>query len=182
MKSHRIPMRLRASVVAVHGALLVLAGQAFAAEPNLVDLVQPKSTVEVGVANQSEFSAKANEFTGIKRKEPFLFGHVDLRGGGAWDSTDASRWRIEGTDLGTKSGSLEAEYGVQGRYRVRFGYDELRRNQSDSYQTPYLGIGTNTLLLPSNWMAVVGRSACWPRVWRIFSTRAMVRGRRSPAK
>ena len=37
---------------------------------------------------------------------------------------------------------------MQGRFRLTFGYDELRRNRSDSYQTPYNGAGTNVLTLP----------------------------------
>ena len=36
-------------------------------------------------------------------------------------------------------------------FRVTFGYDELRRNRSDSYQTPYNGAGTNILTLPGTW-------------------------------
>ena len=30
---------------------------------------------------------------------------------------------------------------MQGKFRLTFGYDELRRNRSDSYQTPYNGAG-----------------------------------------
>ena len=76
MRLHRKPLRLRASVWAVHCAVLALAGQAFAAEPDIAELTKPQSTVEAGVATVSNFSAKANEYNGIRRKEPFLFGNV----------------------------------------------------------------------------------------------------------
>ena len=81
--------------------------------------------------------------TGCRTRALFGIGNLDLRGGGAYDSDSALRWRIKGTDLGLETRSLTAEVGVQGKFRVTFGYDELRRNRSDSYQTPYNGAGTN---------------------------------------
>ena len=48
-----------------------------------------------------------------------------------------------------------AEGGEQGTFRVFVGFDELRSNYTDTYQTPYLGAGTNTLTLPSNWLKPV---------------------------
>ena len=74
-----------------------------------------------------------------------------MRGGAAFDSASALRWRIKGTDLGLETRSLSAQVGVQGKFRLNFGYDELRRNRSDSYQTPYNGAGTNILTLPGTW-------------------------------
>jgi len=62
------------------------------------------------------------------------------------------RWRIKGTDLGQETRGLSAQVGVQGKFRLNFGYDELRRNRSDSYQTPYNGTGTNVLTLPGTWL------------------------------
>ena len=41
---------------------------------------------------------------------------------------------------------------MQGKFRLKFSYDEMRRNRSDTYQTPYLGTGTDTLTLPSTWL------------------------------
>ena len=158
MKNHRHILQLRASVLAVHGALGFFAAahaQTQAPDPALVELTQPKNTVEVGVGTTSAYSAKADEFNGISRKGGYLIGNVELRGGGAYDSADPTRWLINGSDLGLKSPSLEAEYGQQGRFRVKFGYEQLLRNQSDTFQTPYQGVGTNSMSLPSNWMTVV---------------------------
>ena len=50
------------------------------------------------------------------------------------------------------SRSLAGEYGRQGAYRVTFGYDEIPRLNSDSYQTPFLGAGTTSLTLPSGFV------------------------------
>jgi MtrB/PioB family decaheme-associated outer membrane protein len=160
--------RPRASVIAVNAALLALCGaadlhaQADAAptaepssEPGWAELVVPKKTVEVGVAGASRYSAKAFEYSGVTDKRPYLFGNVDLRGGGAYDSDDASRWQIVGSQLGSKAPSLGVEFGVQGRFNLKFEVDELLRNRSDSYQTPYTGVGTNVFKLPPNWIAPV---------------------------
>ena len=45
--------------------------------------------------------------------------------------------------------------------RIRFGYDELLRNRSDTYMTPYTGEGTNLYTLPSTWISPLGTR------WRI---------------
>ena len=109
----------------------------------------PTSTVDVGVGPVTEGSYKAGEYNGLAKQGAFLIGNVDLRSRTAFDSASALRWRIKGIDLGLETRSLTAQVGVQGRFRVRFGFDELLRNRSDSYQTPYDGTGTNVLTLPS---------------------------------
>ena len=155
MKTRRKTLRLRGSVLALHGAF-GLVGVAWAqVDPALVELTQPKNTAEIGVGSSGPASAKANEYTGLVKQDAYLFLHFDLRGGGAYDSQDATRWHVVARDLGTKAASLFGDYGVQGSYRLSYSLDELLRNQSDSYQTPYLGIGTHSLQLPSNWAVIV---------------------------
>jgi MtrB/PioB family decaheme-associated outer membrane protein len=155
MNTQRNILRLRPSVLAVHGALGLMAAAQAQTDPALVEQTQPKSRIEFGIGNTSPYTAKANEWTGIQRKGSFGIAGFELQGGSPYDSTEARRWRLSGSDLGTDSRSLSAENGVQGWFRVRLGYDELRRNASDSYQTPYLGIGSNSLSLPSTWLVPV---------------------------
>ena len=155
MKTRRQPQCLRGTLLALHGAFGLVATAWAQTDPALIELTQPKNTAEVGIASTGPASAKANEYTGLVKQDAYLFSHFDLRGGGAFDSHDATRWRLVGRDIGTKAASLFGDYGVQGLYRVSFTVDELLRNQSDSYQTPYLGIGTNSLTLPPNWAVVV---------------------------
>jgi MtrB/PioB family decaheme-associated outer membrane protein len=169
LKPLRYLPRLRASVLAVHGALGVLgAAHAQSTDPAWSELVQPKKSVEIGIGAASRYAAKAFEYSGWSDRGPFIFANVDLRGGGAYDGDDASRWQVTGAQLGSKAPSFGIEYGVQGRYRLSFEVDELLRNQSDSYQTPYLGVGTNRFTLPSNWIA--------PVVPRVSATAPNARG------
>jgi MtrB/PioB family decaheme-associated outer membrane protein len=162
---------VRASVAAVCGALLTLAtssavqaadevadskaAQASSSEPSVADLTQPTNSVEVGVTSVNKDSYKFGEYNGLQKKGETLIGNVDMRGGGAYDSNDATRWRFNATDLGLETRNLSGEYGEQGKFRINFGYDELLRNRSDTYQTPYQGVGSNNLTLPSNWLQPV---------------------------
>ncbi len=154
----------RGSVVAMRCALFVMiiaAGTDRAFGQEAKALTMPASTVEVGAGGVTDGSYKAGEFNGLQKKGAFVIGDVDIRGGGAFDSDSAVRYRIRGNDLGLDSRSLTAEVGVQGAFRFTFGYDALRRNRSDSYQTPYAGAGTNALTLPGTWLApnVAGSTA-----------------------
>jgi MtrB/PioB family decaheme-associated outer membrane protein len=145
----------RVSVAAVRGALIAMALAAYtgnAVAQSGQELTKPTSTTELGAGGVSDGSYKAGEYNGLEKKGGFFLGNIDLRGGGAFNSDSALRWRIKGTDLGLDSRSVAAEVGVQGKFRINFGFDQLRRNRSDSYQTPYNGAGTNILTLPASWL------------------------------
>ncbi len=132
-----------------------------AAAPSASDLTRPTSTAELGAGGVTDGSFKAGEYNGLQGKGGFFLGDVDLRGGGAYDSGDATRYRIRGTDLGLATRSFSAEYGLQGSFRLSFAFSELRANRSDSYQTPYNGAGSNALTLPATWLVptVAGSSS-----------------------
>ena len=149
---NRDKFTIRMSVVAVQGALAMLAVPlAQAQEATVAELTTPTNTVEIGVGDVNKDSYKFGEYNGLQKKGAYVDAGVQLSGGGAYDSNDARRYRFEASNLGLDNRSLTGEYGEQGRYRVTFGYDELRRNRSDSYMTPYLGAGSGTLTLPANW-------------------------------
>ena len=78
--------------------------------------------MEVGAGGVSDGSFKAGQYNGLQRKGGFFLGDVDLRGGGAYDSGDATRYRITGTDLGLDTRRVSAEYGMQGSFRLAFGF------------------------------------------------------------
>jgi MtrB/PioB family decaheme-associated outer membrane protein len=47
--------------------------------------------------------------------------------------------------------SAALRVGRQGKFQFRLAYNEILANTNDSFHTPYLGIGTSNLTLPSNW-------------------------------
>jgi MtrB/PioB family decaheme-associated outer membrane protein len=173
MSTHANRFTVRASI-AVRGALIAAA---LAAAPGRA-AAQPgqTSTVEVGPAVVSDDSFKAGEYNGLQNQGLAAIGNVDLRGGSAgYNSDSVLRWRVKGNDLGYESRSLTAEASQQGRFRVNVGYSELRRNRSDTFQTPYDGAGSDVLGLPGSWLVpTVAGSTTANTATNIVSPRGLV--------
>jgi MtrB/PioB family decaheme-associated outer membrane protein len=173
MKAKKGRIATRCIVTAVRGALIAMAlspiAHAADAEPDdpALLLTHPASTVEVGVGNVSDGSFKFGEYNGLQKKGAYAIGNLDVRGG-AYGTDDPTRWRITGSNLGLDTRNITGEFGRQGAFRFDFGYDELLRNRSDSFQTPYLGAGSNNLTLPSSWIV--------PRVPQVSATAGNFRG------
>jgi MtrB/PioB family decaheme-associated outer membrane protein len=158
----------------VRGALVAMA-IAVCADPAFAQ-TRPTSTVEVGPGAVGDGSYKAGEYNGLQKQGAYGIGNVDLRGGSAgYNSDTVLRWRIKGNDLGVDTRSLSAEVGQQGRFRLNVGFDQLRRNRSDTYQTPFAGAGSNVLTLPGSWIVptVAGSSATSTAV-NVVSARGLV--------
>jgi len=161
---------LRLTVIAAQAALAAMAGTAAAQQmPTAEELTTPTNSVEIGAtytspsnkdnrnglvpnSNGNNTAYKFGEYNGLFREGSTFIGNFDFRGGGSYDSNDPTRWSLTGRDLGLDTRSINGEYGQQGSFRLRFGYDELFRARSDTYQTPYTGAGTTFLALPNNWI------------------------------
>jgi MtrB/PioB family decaheme-associated outer membrane protein len=155
MKKYQNGFAARTLVVAVQGALLAMTAVSAAyaeGDTSGTDLTKPAQSIEVGIKNTNNGSYKASEFNGLQKKGITADINLDLRGGSNYESDEVARWRIIGTNLGLETRNLSADYSQQGKFKINFGYDELLRNRSDSYQTPLQGIGSNNLTLPSNWL------------------------------
>jgi MtrB/PioB family decaheme-associated outer membrane protein len=116
---------------------------------------RPHNRSQIGVAGISVNSFKFGEYNGLNKFHAFAIGNSDYHGGGAYDSADTWRWRFQGSSLGLETRNGILDLGRQGKFHFRFAYNELLANTSDSFQTPYLGVGTDTLTLPSNWIVPV---------------------------
>ena len=149
MKSTQQSFLARTSVIAVRCALAAIAAvpAAYAGEADDA-LINPTHSIEVGAVSVDKGSYKFGEYNGLERKGIVPNGGFEVRGGAPYDSDSAQRWSVEATNLGLRTRTMGAEFGEQGRFRLKFGYDEIQRNQYDDYQTPYSGLGTTTLTLP----------------------------------
>ena len=136
--------------------------------PSTAELTTNKSNIEAGVGDVTQSSYKFGEYNGLQNRGLFGNGSLDIVSGTAFDSPDGTRWRLRGSDLGLDTRSAAAEYGVQGRFRATLGYDQLRHDISDSYSTPYVGVGVSVLTLPSTWVV--------PLVPRVSATSPNARG------
>ena len=144
----------RAALIAVALVLAVMASNPAKAVAQATPASQttPEKKIEVGVGGVSDSSFKFGEYNGLQNQGAFGVANFELGGGDSYDSGGRWRWRFKGRRLGLEVRNLSAEFGEQGKFQFKFVYDELRKNRSDTYQTPYLGAGTNNLTLPSNWI------------------------------
>jgi MtrB/PioB family decaheme-associated outer membrane protein len=115
------------------------------------EMTEQKSYIEAGVLGVTNGNWKFGQYNGITNSGAYGIGNFDLRGGGAYDSADATRWRVTGKNIGLESREFTGEFKDQGKYKLNFGYDEIYRNAQGSYQSPYIGAGGNELALPSFW-------------------------------
>jgi MtrB/PioB family decaheme-associated outer membrane protein len=161
MNIHGLVARVPAVIVrATLGALwlVCIARTASAQDPEAAakaieaSRTAPTSTIDVGAGGVSDNSYKAGEYNGLQSSGGFLAANLDLRTRAWYDGPGKVVSRFKSTDLGLEARRLSASTGLQGRYRLTFVYDELRRNRSDSYQTPYAGTGSNVLTLASTWL------------------------------
>jgi MtrB/PioB family decaheme-associated outer membrane protein len=164
MNTSKGHVAVRASVLAVRAAVFAMAVSpaVYAADPApapvdpaVVALTQPTNFIEAGVGYVTDSSFKFGQFNGLFDKGPFGIFNFDIRDGTPYDTNSAVRWRVVGTNLGLDTRTFTAEGGQQGTFRLNVGFDELRSNYTDSYQTPFLGNGTNLLTLPANWLKPV---------------------------
>jgi len=119
--------------------------------PEARELTEPKSTIEAGVYGVVNGDWKFGQYNGLSNNGAYGIGNFDLRGGGAYDSGDATRWRLTGKNIGLETREFTGEYKNQGKYKLNFGYDEIYRIGQGTYQSPYIGAGGNELQLPANW-------------------------------
>jgi len=157
MKTRSEGMKVRVLSFAVQGALAamcVLPAMAQAADDKLAALTQPTNTIEVGVENVSQKSAKFGEYTGLRKSGGELIGNFSVSGGDAYGNgsgTGTTRWGITGSDLGTTSRAFGGSVSSQGKWDLSIGYDELRHSFSDTFQTPQQGsMGGNNFTMPTN--------------------------------
>jgi MtrB/PioB family decaheme-associated outer membrane protein len=114
-------------------------------------------TVEAGVGHVSDDSRKFGDYTGLEKKGAFavLGGNVSHRGEGYWADLSAS-------DLGLDTRSVFGRAGREGLYTLRLGYSEIPRWTTDGAATPYLGVGSDTLTLPTGAGFPAGTTAGMP--------------------
>jgi len=179
---------IRGASVAVRGALVAMmltayGGSAAAQEPakTAVPSKEPSqetlkaSNIEIGIGDLSDGSYKAGEYNGLQKKGGLAIGNLDLRDSAAYDGESSLHWRVEGNDLGLGTRSLSADVRQQGRFQANFDFNQLRRNRSDSYQTPYSGAGTGVLTLPSTWQVpTVAGSTGTNSVTNVLSARGLI--------
>jgi len=165
MKTRNEELKVSALVLAVRYALMVVFALPLGAhaddEDEAVALKHPSNTVEFGALYSSQNSAKFGEYNGLDDEGFYGLGGFDVRGGKGYDSKDSAlRWKLNGADLGTTSRTLGGSISDQGKWKFSAGYDELRHNITDTFQTPLQGkTGGNEFNLPEDFGTINGNNA-----------------------
>lgn len=147
--------------LAVQGAMLAMFATPLVAfgddqpSPEVMALTKPTNSVDIGAENVSAGSDKFGEYNGLNKKGVYMNGDFSVRGGDAYDSFSGGegtkRWDFNGTDIGTTSRNINGSVNDQGKWNLGFGFDQLRHQITDTFQTPLAGtMGGNNFTLPSN--------------------------------
>jgi len=144
------------------GLILDLApGKSFAQEPDSEDVsisdqgepIVPEefiskpilNEIELGIGYISDDAYKFGRYNGMQSKGAFIIGDVKIR-----EFTEEGRfWSLRGTNLGLESRYLLLEGGLQGSHKFYLEYDELPNYKNDTALSPFNGIGSDKLSLPS---------------------------------
>lgn len=121
-------------------------------EALLKEQTEVSSTVEVGLGFLSDDSYRYGRYTGLTDEGVFAVLGFDIFKRGPWDGDDATWWKASATNLGLDSREASFEYGKQGAYAFRLGFDQTPHNQSDTARTIFTNPGSTSLVLPGNWV------------------------------
>jgi len=158
MKTNKELLNVSKLTLAVQGALIAMLAMpmvAFADDSEVKTLTQPTNSIDIGAENVSAGSDKFGEYNGLNKKGVYVNGDFSIRGGDAYNSFSGGegtkRWDLNGTDIGTTSRNFNGSVNDQGKWNLGFGFDQLRHQITDTFQTPLVGtMGGNNFTLPSN--------------------------------
>ena len=170
MKTRNDEMKVSILALAMQCALLATIAiplSALAAEDDsdAAALKHPTNSVDFGALYSSQSSARFGQYNGLNKEGAYGLGGFDVRGGDGYDESkdSALRWKLGGANLGTTSRSLDGSVSDQGKWKLNLGYDELRHNITDTFQTPLQGdTGSNNFTLPQNFGTVNGSGTSNP--------------------
>jgi MtrB/PioB family decaheme-associated outer membrane protein len=110
-----------------------------------------ENEVELGFYYLDDDSFRYGKYSGLTDEGLYALADFRLEKRPEWNSGDATRWRFQGWRLGLDSRRLEFDWHQQGRQRFSAEYRQIPNNGFRDGMTPYLGLGTGTLDLPSDW-------------------------------
>ncbi len=101
--------------------------------------------IELGIGYVADDAYKFGRYNGLQTKGAFVLGDIKARE----FYEDGRFWSMRGTNLGLESRYLRLEGGSQGSYKLFLEYDELPNYKNNTVKTPFIGVGGDSLALPS---------------------------------
>lgn len=118
----------------------------------LADLTLTRSYAEFGIGTIDDPSFRFGRYRGLEEQGGFGVLNLGWFHRAAWNSDDPTYTQLVAHNAGLSTRRIEFEHGRQGDYRLRVNYTERSSFRSDSAQTPLLGVGTDHLTLPADWV------------------------------
>lgn len=118
----------------------------------VAELTEIRSTLEVGIGYVSEDSFRFGRYTGLEDEGLYGVLNLDFLRRGPYDGDSAQYLSMTASDLGLTSREAAVEFGRQGSFGIRIGYDQTAILRSDSAATLFTGAGTDSLTLPAGWV------------------------------
>lgn len=106
--------------------------------------------IEVGALRVPTDSFKFGNYTGLDEDKTYVIGNAEAH----YRGQNARYGKLEGSNLGLESRTVDVEGGHQGKFGLGLRYDELPHLVEDSAATPFLNTGSSqdALALPDNWV------------------------------
>lgn len=111
-----------------------------------------ESEYEFGLFYLSDDSYRFGKYTGLTEEAYDPNFSFRIQSKPAWDSNETVSWQFQGWRLGQDSRRLAFDYLDQGTMRFTADYREIPNNRFSDGMSPFNGIGTMNLTLPSNWV------------------------------
>ncbi len=105
--------------------------------------------LDFGLGRVSSSSYKFGEYTGLEKSG----GYIVAGGNAAYRNKDGNYFNVNATNLGLSSRDITVNGGKQGLYELSAEYQEIPQYIANSGRTPFLGIGSDALPLPPNWVS-----------------------------
>ena len=158
-KNNILALAVKGALIAMFTLPIVVMAEDSAGDETTA-LTRPTNSVELGIMNVSKDSAKFGEYNGLDKSGLYGIANINLRGGNTYDGGEGNtHWEVKGVDLGTTSRAVSGSITNQGEWNIGVGYDELRHNISDTYQTPQQGsMGGNNFTLPTTFGTLNGQA------------------------
>lgn len=115
------------------------------------ELTRFGSEIELGFLYNSGEELIFGDYGGLLDDPFFVLGNLDIRARDLFGWGDDHYARLRGLNLGLDSRFIDAEYGRQGLFGLRFEYDQLPAVHSETSRTFFSGVGGEQLTLPVPW-------------------------------
>jgi len=107
-----------------------------------------RGELDFGLGYVSDDSLRFGDYRGLE--EEGFYAAVD--GDVHFRDLSGRYFDLYARDLGYDSRQLDMRGGKQGLYELRFGWQEIPKFRGYGTQTPFLGVGSEYLTLPENWV------------------------------